>query len=530
MESSVAVVQQMDVVRNYLTLSREFQEQQFYGKAEETLLLALEKFPNHPLILARLSNLYIQLDMSDRALETLQVLIRANSNLSFPYFLRGMLFEERGEQRRAMSDYQRALQGNKKDIAVLKKLLPLMIANQQIPEALSEIHHYQKLLRMPCLFAELEAEALMAMGQHSPAFNKMREALLHEPSDAFKLKRYLQFSILNSKRSPREVYHILRMSLPGLMTLQEEELDELEIDFFVQHQYYDKARAVIDKCRMHEPHHFLWRKKEAFLELSLHQIDRAIQQLKHLFQEKPSDPEIRNILEEYYRNNDRLNEWIEVVSGVLRNSTNGISLYAYLRSLVGKQDWLGICELSFDEFMKQVEGLNVVKSNIRDVTYEKLPAYALETFVSHLAIREKIPESAELWKRIYKERQKKNQIPPFQVEDLEAAYPVWLFAIHIYFLFKSYTDYEVCFLPGLFQNEQVAAILRDADGVIEVDISNLLSSQKRRLKPLRKVNRGLRWRWQQEEIQPELMLHEIYFYSAEQFQNILKQLENVVSP
>lgn len=58
MESTVNKMPQQEVARNYLALSREFQESQLYRKAEDTLRVALGKLPHHPYVLARLASLY----------------------------------------------------------------------------------------------------------------------------------------------------------------------------------------------------------------------------------------------------------------------------------------------------------------------------------------------------------------------------------------------------------------------------------------------------------------------------------------
>ena len=102
MESFAKSVPNKEVARNYLALSREFQELQLFGKAEETLLLALEKMPDHPSVMTRLANLYLKLDMPEKALTVTDRLMKVHPDLPLPFYLAGRIQEEIGERRRAI--------------------------------------------------------------------------------------------------------------------------------------------------------------------------------------------------------------------------------------------------------------------------------------------------------------------------------------------------------------------------------------------------------------------------------------------
>ncbi|RMF59843.1 MAG: hypothetical protein D6748_05470 [Calditrichaeota bacterium] len=518
-----------DVVNNYLALSQEFQEQHFYNKAEETLLLALEKAPNHPLLLARLANLYIQLDMPERTMEILHQLIRSHPSLTYPYYLRGFLFEQRKDYKKAIADYYRALDGNKKDIPILKRLLPLLLITGQHKECLERVNWYQQKLKQPYLFADLEAEALLKLGNYSAAFNRKRESLLQDPQNRILLKQYLQLSNHHSKRNPREVYHILRLSLPDLAELSDEELDELEVDYYIERGNFENAIRLLENLLSKNPDSSLWKKKLARTKIAMGDVETGVMELTEIFIANPNQEDVREELEEHYRDLDRVSEWITLVSQLLREDPQNSHLFDYLREVMENPDWLAICQMDFDDFITQVEKLKLVCSDITDDTYAKIPAYALEHFIRYMAVHQRIPDVITLWKLIVSERQKKQQLPPFVIEDLEAAYPVWIFGLHIYFLFKSYSTYKVAFFPGLFQNEQIAVTLDPQQSPIEVDISNMLSSRRRQLKPIIRRQRGFRWRWQKTDIKPEIMLHEVFFYSPVQFQQILERLEKEVT-
>ena len=143
---------QTEVARNYLALSREFQEQQYYGKAEQTLLLALDKLPNHPFILSRLSNLYMKLDMPHKALKSVQRLIKHHTESSFSYFLRARIHESNGDLLEAIKDYERALNNSAKDLYTLNRLLPLLIENGKPEEALVMIRSFSFCKSIACTY------------------------------------------------------------------------------------------------------------------------------------------------------------------------------------------------------------------------------------------------------------------------------------------------------------------------------------------------------------------------------------------
>lgn len=527
MEVMIKHIPEMEVAKNYLALSKEFQDLQLYRKAEKTLLLALEKLPNHPFLLTRLTNLYLKLDMPEKALNMTNQLIEHHPNLSFPYFLRGKILEEMDESKKAMYDYEKALRESKKDIHVLSRLIALMIDYARVEEALGLIRDYQARLRRPFLFAELEAEAYLQLGKNAAAFNKMRDALLNDPGNRRLLKRYLQLSNQNGKRAPEEVYQILKSSMPFLVDLEEEDMLELEADYLSCNEQFKKAIEKINIILMRDPENYPWRKKRAFLTLEMGAIEESIDEFRTLFLQNAADIEVREVLENYFIVEDRMDDWKHLVQQVLQDNKNPVELFHYLRSIGKKEDWLAICELDYAQFLERVERLKLVNSDIKDVTHEKLPAYALEIFISQLSIHNCIPYPTDLWAVIYNERKKKCQVPPFQVEDLEAAYPVWVFALHFYFLFKTHSIYEPSFIPRSFQNDQVAVAISIKDTPVQIDIGLLLNGENRRLKNLVKNEAGYRWRWRDPEgIEPEVLLHESRFYSLEQFKKNLKDLEH----
>ena len=322
---------------------------------------------------------------------------------------------------------------------------------------------------------------------------------------------------------------ILKLALPNLVLIADRDLLDVEIDYFIHNENLNEALKKANELVKADGNSYYARKRRATANLRIGSLPEVIAEVKTLFLENPNDPEVQEILEDYFIDKGRLDAWKQLVQKVLKKNSSELELFHYLRNIGKNEDWLSICELDYTKFMSDVERLNLVRSDIKDFTYEKLPVYALETFISQIAIHSSLLNPAELWTLIYNKRQKKNQVPPFQLEDLEAAYPVWIFALHIYFLFKSHSDYSVSFSPRTFQNNNTAVLIKNAYTNIQIDISYLLGKNFKKHSPVIQSDNGMRWHWQFDNPLPEVMLHEVNFYSGNQFKDILQELEDAIA-
>lgn len=513
-----------ELAENYLALYREFEVLQLFRKAEDSLLVALEKLPNHPALLSQLVRLYIHLEMPGKALSTANKLIKNHPDLAEGYRLRGEIHEMNGQYKNAIHDYRRSLIHTTADIPLVERLLTLLINYGQLREALEVIHSYQVVLRNPILLFEFQAEALLRLGNQTAAFNKMREALIRQRDNRSLLKRYLQLAILTGKKGPTEIYQILQTSIPYMAQLSPEDLDELQIAFYRQGQNFEAAFEIVNRNIEADPDNRRWRKLRAMIYLDMRKLSEGIQILRGLFVQDPSDREVLEPLENYYLMQNQMDEWKHLVHQVLRQQEDPFGLFSYLRQIGSNPDWLKISDLTYDRVIEQVEQCELPFASIRDITFQKLPVYALELFICRVAIDSQLPSPEQLWTYICQLRDKKQLITPFQLEDVQAAYPVWIYALHIYFLFKEYSPFPVAFIPRLFQDENVALQVFLEKARLEIDLSLLIDPANRRLKTFVKSKHGVRWRWKPNLKTPEMTPGGMQLFSPEQFSAILSDL------
>lgn len=513
-------------LKNYLSLARGYQAQQFFEKAKETLLKALEQMPDHPRLLARLAHLYLQNEMYSEALEVTERLLTAHNNLSFPVYFKGWIHEKLGETSEAMDIYRLALKQRRKDIAVLKRLLPLLIESGDPGQALELIGHYRKMLNSKNLFTGLEAEALFASHRPAEAFKKMRMALVENPINARLLKRYLQLSIHGSNKNPLILYRILRETIPNLAGLNDNDLLELELDYLVSRHKLQEAAKMIDRRLRLYPANFYWRKRRIKIQKMLGNLSKNLDELKILFLYNPEDVEIREMLAAILIENNDFVQWKKIVLMTRKINLNNGNLNRYLRDIVFQQNWLAHSSLDFNSFVQSLTSLKLNNPDLLDSTYKKLPGYMLETLIMHICTEDKIPQPEALWEEIGRFVQMKSV--PIQLQDVQAAYPVWLYALQFYFLFKSFSQYRCYFNPGLFQNEMVPLIVELNDLRIHFDLSAVLNGEGGKRRVFVKKDGSWHWRWPK-SVQPKGFVSGIPIYSGAQFKRNVSEMNSLLN-
>lgn len=514
-----------EIVRNYLALAREFRRQNLLHKAEQTYLVALEKVPNHPFLLTGLANLYIQMNMLDESKKILNRLIKHHPEQSLAYFLRGKIYQLQRKNRFAIQNYQKALRGSKKDLFTLYKLVPLLIESGKPKQALEYIYRYRELFRDANLFSRWEAEARHKMGESDSAVKILENQLKSNPGDKKLLQRYLYVSMAGSGVHPVEAFRALKQQIPELPSLEEKELLNLEIEFQIKMKQYDKALDLIELLLQREPGDSFWRKRRAFLYREMGREDESIRELTELFLENPGDPYIRSTLENYFQQNNRLREWKQLLGQALQQHPEHGELFGFLRRVSLKKDWLETNKWQYPEFIHAVEKLSLRQADIYDPTFRKLPLYVLENFIQQIHLTHMLLSPEDLYAYLEKKRQHSGHGLPFEIADLDAAYPAWLFGLQFYFLFKTYSRYDYAYIPALFQRHQIAVILTVSGIQVFVECGYLLNRNKPfRLKEFVKKRDGYHWRWP-ESPAPARRVQGIPFYSENQFLDITDRLK-----
>ena len=510
---------------HYLALAREFRNQHLYQKAEAALKLALEKSPHHPTVLTTLANLYMKMGFWDQALKILNQLIRQHPRLKSARFLRGKLYQRWHQSARAMEDFQQALTGSQRDVPILKRLIPLLLERKQLDVVHQLIQRYRPLLQQPAQILEWEASLLLKKGRLQEAVEKMRQAVMRLPHNRYLLKKYLATLIQASDRHPLPAYQSLKTFVPQLAELALDELKELEIAFLLKRGDQEAALYELNTFLDQHPDDFYHRERRAFLLLKMGREKEGIEELVYLFRQRPENVHIRNKLEHYFMETQQLVRWKSILKEVLMTTGGHGGLFGYLRPSQQFTDWLAYSRLNITDYQKQIKKLPVAFPVLADPTYSKLPFYALETLVHQLALHDRFPTPQALWEFLRREKEKKGHVPPFQLEDLEMAYPVWLFAIQFYYLFKDAGELTPRFVPSLFQRQQFAVILEKGGVQVYVDVGHLILPDRRKRKRL--IQKGKYWvyRWPG-DFPVTTRIRHIPFFSVEQARQAVREIIN----
>ncbi len=519
-QKTTTTASKQKLLNNYLELAREFQSQQMYAKAEETLKLALDISPRNPRILSALINLYLKQGWLEEAQRLLQEILRRHKEFKYAYYLRGKLHEARGNIAQAIKSYQQALSDKASDQFVLRRLIPLLLERHKYQQALELIYHYRDILNNPDFMVTLEARALAQLGKPARASQLLRERVMARPDVKHFVYQYLKTFVENSRKSPRELYETLRQTTPGLAELTPAELDGLEAEYLIKNGKLEEALELINTLIEREPQKAYWQKRKAFLLLELERQEAALPLLKELFLKDPTDVFVRSSLESYYLHRNKIREWKQLLKETFTLHPNRMELFGLIRRASLHQDWLAGCQLTYDRFKRQIRQLTLEPLDPNDQTFQKLPLYVFENFVFYLAMNDRIPDAATLWQFLQERKERINL--PFQEEDLRKAMPMWLFALQFYFAFRK-LECQPQFVPARFQKEWIAAIFSIEGNAIFLEIKSLLHPPKRTIKPLRKKSGGYLWRLL--EVTPDQMVNTIPFVPLKQLRKALTELQ-----
>ncbi|MFQ5584312.1 MAG: hypothetical protein ACE5GL_07755, partial [Calditrichia bacterium] len=353
-------------------------------------------------------------------------------------------------------------------------------------------------------------------------------ALVETPINKRLLKRYLQLSIHGSNKNPLILYRILRETIPNLAGLNDDDLLELELDYLLSRHKLQEAVDKINRRLRLFPANFYWRKKRIIIQKMLGNLNQIVDELKILFLYNPQDTQIAELLSDFLIKNNDFAQWKKIVLMTRKINLNNGSLNGYLRNIVFQQNWLAHSSLDFNSFVQSLANLKLNNHDLRDTTYKKLPGFMLESLILHICTEDKIPQPAVLWDVLVKDYSAEMKSVPFREKDLQAVYPVWLYALQFYFLFKSFTRYRCFFNPGMFQNEMIPLAVEMDNGEIYFDLSAVLNPEGRSRKALVKKDSTWFWRWPI-TIQPRGIVNGVPVYSAAQFKRNVSEMNSLLN-
>jgi len=511
-------------IRYYLALSREFQQQQLYVKAEESLQIALKISPDNPTILVALAKLNLAMGEEDKALRILNRVIRAHPQFRPAYFLRGRIYRKKKLLKRALADFEKALGRSSFDRYVLHHVIPLLFRLGRMETALQQLNRLSSLEGSTAWVAEWESRILIGLGQKEKGLKRLRQALEKYPDNKRLLWLYIREASRYESRPVIMVIEKLKKEIPNLAPLSVEDVERIEFQRSLEQVKNPIELKILKKIVDQGKADRFLTKKYAFLLFRYGEPDEGAQLLTKLFLENPEDFIIRRKLESYFREKHQLDRWSTILKQALKRHPYCKSLFGYLRRAALGKDWLNLCDLDYSSFREQVEKLPSTPYFILDGTYKKLPYYAIEHFVTYLNITDVILSPQDLWNVIQSKRQSNSKTIPFQIEDLQAAYPVWILAIGIYWLFRTHTSWSTFFVPAQFVRQDVAATVNIEDQPVYISLRQILRSTHRLLKIVVRRNRGWEFRWPK-EIEPEILANGYSLYSPNQFSFVLSRLK-----
>ena len=461
-------------LKNYLLLAREFKTQQLWDKAVQTLQQALTDFPGHPYLLMSLTDIYIKMGSLLRAQQSLQQLLKNSSNHGYADYLLASLAFRSGKYQKAKKYYQKALNQNLPLKPVLKGYLSLLIQHKQAGEALKIIEPYKRKLRNETWFVLLWIEALLKIGKKVQALRILNNRL-KERIDRELFLKYLEIKYLVDDQDPLITYRLLTKQFTDLPELSERELRNLKVDYLVHRKKFNIAEKTIQEYINLSSQKLYWTRQ--MIRLRELEGDRKgfLAEAVPYFLGNPADLNLALKLEKAFINSFRLADWYNILQNAFFRHPTNPALFRYLRLFYQKRNWLQNCMLTFPLFVEQVESLKLKSVFTVDSSWRRIPQYAFEYFCFTLNFTGKILQPEELYSSLVELQGKNPKLLPFDRGELEGVYPLWIFALHLYFLMKSVSQIPMLFNPDFFYQYGIDLFLKLPRHTVAVDISPLIN-------------------------------------------------------
>ncbi len=463
-------------------------------QAEVILKQALEISPGHPLLMTRLADVYLRQGHPARALALLEQVLKKHPRLLYARYLRGRALEAQQRWKAAKNEYRFILECRPADRFALTRMVRLLIRTSLLEEAEHWVAKARKLLGNPEVLFVLEMELQAARGQRRKVVAHILKHL--KRVERLSLSDYLALLRLLARMDVRPITGLvaeLQQSNPDLPSLAPEVLDELQLDQWLHLGRHREALAQLEVLQQRDPQNRFWRKQKGLLLMRAGKSAEAQEVLVPLFLENPSDLYVRNALASLFEQTGQQEHWRRLLRQALRQHPAETSLFGVLRQSHTQRDWLAGVTLSHEQFLQQVQALELPTLPFPNTGWQQLPLYALESMVLLLVSQGRLPSIRQVWDRC-KAHQKARGKPGFTVADLERAYPAWLFGLQFYFLFAPLAVHNPRFVPSSYQRRLISLTLVVPSGRLEVDVSLWFQPTRRVRKAVVKTGTGYRWR------------------------------------
>ncbi|GAB4370802.1 MAG: hypothetical protein Kow0042_13230 [Calditrichia bacterium] len=460
-------------ISHYLFLAREFKTQFLLHKAAQTLEQALKEYPDNPQLMIALAHIYFEMGSQFEARQIILKLVRSGSKNGHVYFLLGRIAASRGKVTLANRNFYLALKKGVSPILVLKKYIPYLLqqgkANLSM-ELLRSIHpRYQ---REPW-FVLLLTNILLQMHKKVQALQILRLALKNLPHPEV-LLNYIRLKFKVDNQDPLIIYQLLKKECPETPTLSEQTLHDLHLDYLIFRGRIQEAENTLLSDLNMKPQKMHWMKRL----MELKQIQNNSEEyekwaITYLIG-NPDDFQTMREVEKFYISQFRLPDWLSLLRKIFHRHPTNLRFFQYLRFFFQNRNWLQSNTLTSGEFFGLVENMNFHSPDIKNTDWKCLPSTIFEYLCLNLNFTNELLKPDALYSRLFALQDQSAKLLPFDLTDLDAAHPIWIFALHFYYLFKTVLPTPVSFNPDLFRHYGISVILKFPAQSIALDISPLL--------------------------------------------------------
>ncbi len=466
------MVRQDSRLRSLFLLAREFKSQQLWDKAVQTLEQGLNEFPENSHLLIALADTYFKMGSLPHAHRILKQLFKTAPENGIVHHLLAGIAEKSKISEVALRHYQAALKKNAPLQLVLPAYVRFLLREQRAETALEVMEPYRADFRDHTWFVLLRTEALLKTAKKGEALRQLNLALQKKHSRPLLLK-YLRIKYLSDNQEPLITYRYLKKQMAQLPDLSDRELRELEIDYLVHCRKWSDAEKKLQQYIHLSSDKLPWMRRLVLLK-QVRGDRTAFEAVARIyFLGNPGDMDMARRLETHYLQNFRVEEWTELLTSTFRRHETHSGLFGYLRQYYQQKDWLKNNPLVYEDFLNLLVPLRFKKTDFGRTNIRQIPRYVFEYFCLYFNFNLVLPQPEALFQKILELRGEDARLLPFDAEDIRRVYPVWIFALHFYFIFRRISRFRISFNPDFFYQYGIALVLKLPGETIGLDVSPL---------------------------------------------------------